>query len=341
MQIEQLISVIDAHTTGTPIRIVVSGIPRLHGKTVGEKMEYMRANFDWIRTSLLQQPRGFTSLVAAVLTEPVSEEADYGLFYMDDLTYQPMCGAGTLAVAKALVSVGMVPVKEPATEVVLETPTGLVRVSVAIENGNPGRVSLRNIPAFLYRKDLELEVPEVGHLTVDIGYGGNFFVLTDISQIQTPLIHGKIKKEQMSELRRLSRLILQEANKNIQVVHPENPAINYLDQLLYYSTKAEEDGSYLAQCIFGDAQADISPCGTGTSTRLAQKYFRGELKVGDTYRQKSVCGGVFEGKVSETAKAGDLPAIIPVVSCADIHLTGFNQLFLEKDDKLKYGFTSW
>ena len=217
MQIEQLISVIDAHTTGTPIRIVVSGIPRLHGKTVGEKMEYMRANFDWIRTSLLQQPRGFTSLVAAVLTEPVSEEADYGLFYMDDLTYQPMCGAGTLAVAKALVSVGMVPVKESATEVVLETPTGLVRVSVAIENGNPGRVSLRNIPAFLYRKDLELEVPEVGHLTVDIGYGGNFFVLTDISQIQTPLIHGEIKKEQMSELRRLSRLILQEANKNIQV----------------------------------------------------------------------------------------------------------------------------
>lgn len=336
MQVEQVITVIDAHTTGTPIRIVTGGIPRLRGRTVGDKMEYMRKHFDWIRTCLMQQPRGFTSLVGAVLTEPVSEEADYGLFYIDDLTYQPMCGAGTLAVAKSLAATGMVPVTEPETVITLETPTGIVQVSVEVKDGNAGKVFLRNIPAFLYKKDLELTVGGIGTFTADIGYGGNFFVLVDIERI-----HREIRKDRINELRELSRVILKAANEKIQVVHPENPSINYLDQLLYYSTKKEEDGSCLAQCIFGDAQADISPCGTGTSTRLAQKYFRGEIGLGETYRQKSVCGGVFEGTLAQTAMAGEIPAVIPVVSCADVHITGFNQLLIERDDKLKNGFTSW
>ena len=336
MQIEQVISVIDAHTTGTPIRIVTGGIPRLRGRTVGDKMEYMREHFDRIRTCLMQQPRGFTSLVGAVLTEPASEEADFGLFYMDDLTYQPMCGAGTLAVAKSLVATGMVPVTEPETLVTLETPTGIVRVSVEVKDGNAGKVFLKNVPAFLYQKDLELSIDGVGTFPVDIGYGGNFFVLVDIGRIQ-----AEIRQDRIRELRELSRVILKAANEKIRVVHPENPAINYLDQLLYYSTKPECDGSFLAQCIFGDAQADISPCGTGTSTRLAQKYFRGEIGLGEIYRQKSVCGGIFEGKLVETAMAGTIPAVIPVVSCADVHITGFNQLVIERKDKLKNGFTSW
>ena len=335
MQIEQIISVIDAHTTGTPIRIVTGGIPRLHGKTVSDKMEYMREHFDWIRTCLMQQPRGFTSLVGAVLTEPVSEEADYGLFYIDDLTYQPMCGAGTLAVAKALVATGMVPVTEPETQVVLETPTGVVHVRVEVKEGNAGTVSLRNVPAFLYKKDLELTVEGIGTFTVDIGFGGNFFVLVPIDRIQET-----IRKDRIGELRRKSRLILKAANDKIQVVHPENPAINYLDQLLYYSTE-ETEGSCLAQCIFGDAQADISPCGTGTSTRLAQKYFRGELDLLEPYRQRSVCGGVFEGVLVEKTMVGSFSAVIPVVSCKDVHITGINQLMIEREDKLKYGFTSW
>lgn len=336
MLVEQMITTIDAHTTGTPIRIITSGIPTLKGNSMSDKMEYMKQHYDYLRTCIMQQPRGFTSLVGAVLTEPVALEADYGLFYMDDLTYQPMCGAGTLAVAKALVSTGMVPVKEPETEVVLETPTGIVRVRVEVKNGNAGKVFLRNIPAFLYKKDLELQIESIGTFSVDIGYGGNFFVLVDIEQI-----HDEIRKERISDLRKLSRVILRAANEKIQVVHPENPDINYLDQLLYYSTKSEEDGSYLAQCIFGDAQADISPCGTGTSTRLAQKFFRGELKLGETYRQRSVCGGTFEGVLVEETKAGMLPAVIPVISCADVHITGFNQLIVEKEDKLKNGFISW
>lgn len=341
MQLEQMVSVIDAHTTGTPIRIVAGGMPRLKGDSVSDKMEYMRKHYDWVRTALMQQPRGFTSLVGAVLTEPSSPAADYGVFYMDDLTYQPMCGAGTLAVAKTLVSVGMVPVSEPETMVTLETPTGLVRVSVEVRAGMPRKVSLRNVPAFLYRKDLKLEIDEIGTITVDVGYGGNFFALVDIGQICGRGICGKILKEQMGMLRTLSRDILKEANKNIQVVHPENPAIDYMDQLLYYSAQPEEDGSFIAQCIFGDAQADISPCGTGTSTRMAQRYFRGELGLEEIYRQKSVCGGIFEGYLAETTVVGNMPAVIPVVSCEDIHITGFNRLVLERDDKLKYGFISW
>lgn len=336
MLIEQMISVIDAHTTGTPIRIITSGIPTLKGKTISDKMEDMREHYDYLRTCIMQQPRGFTSLVGAVLTEPTVEEADYGLFYIDDLTYQPMCGAGTLAVAKALVSTGMVKVTEPETQVVLETPTGIVRVAVEVTNGNAGRVSLKNIPGFLYKKDLELEIEGIGRFLVDIGFGGNFFVLVDIDSI-----HDTIRKDRIGDLRKLSRIILKAANEKVRAVHPENPLINYLDQLLYYSTKQQEDGGCLAQCIFGDAQADISPCGTGTSTRLAQKFFRGEIKLGEVYRQKSVCGGTFEAVLVEETTIGGLSAVIPVVSCSDVHITGFNQLVVEKDDKLKHGFISW
>lgn len=336
MLVEQMIHVIDAHTTGTPIRIVTSGIPTLYGESISEKMEYMRTHYDHLRTCIMQQPRGFTSLVGAILTEPVSKEADYGLFYIDDLTYQPMCGAGTLAVAKALAATGMVPVKEPETEVILETPTGIVRVAVEVKDGNAGKVFLRNVPAFLYKRDLELNIDGIGKFNVDIGYGGNFFVLVDIDEI-----HDEICKSRISALRELSRVILKAANAKIKVVHPVNPAINYLDQLLYYSTKAEEDGSYKAQCIFGDAQADISPCGTGTSTRLAQKFYRREIGLNERYRQRSICGGTFEGCLIENVMEGNLNAVIPVVSCADVHITGFNQLIVERDDNLKNGFISW
>lgn len=332
----QSVFVVDAHTTGTPIRVVTAGLPRLKGQSVGEKMEYMRNNHDWLRTCIMQQPRGFASLVGAVLTEPAAPEADYGVFYIDALTYQPMCGAGTLAVAKVLVETGMVPRVEPETRIVLETPAGLVTLFAELHNGSVCSVSLENIPAFLYARDVEIDLPDVGTIRVDIGYGGNFFVLVDMDSLSIPL-----RREHVHTLRHLSKAVLAAANARIKVAHPTKPGINYLDQVLFCQNSPEQDGGYLAQCIFGDAQADISPCGTGTSTRLAQRYFRGLLQLGAPFIQKSVCGGAFQAVGLRETTVGDMQAVVPRITCKDVHITGFNQLVVEENDGLKQGFVSW
>ena len=328
--------VVDAHTTGTPIRVVTSGIPTLRGNTVSEKMDYMRSNYDWMRKSLMRQPRGFLSLVGAVLTSPCCGEADYGLFYVDALTYQPMCGAGTLSVAQVLVETGMVKAEEPVTTIKLETPSGLVTVFVEIKDDVVRSVSLENVPAFLYERDLEIDVSGVGKLVVDIGFGGNFFTLVDIESIGK-----KIERKNINELRELSKIILAASNSAIKVEHPLNPAINYMDQLLFCDNTEDKDGTYLCQCIYGDAQADISPCGTGTSTRLAQRFARGLIKIGEPFYQKSIFGGVFEGTPLREVPVADFKGIVPKVSCSDVHITGYNHLIVEAGDKFKDGFVSW
>lgn len=332
----QSIFAVDAHTTGTPIRVITGGIPTLRGCSVGDKMEYMRENYDWLRTFVMQQPRGFLSLVGAVLTAPCSEDADYGLFYIDALTYQPMCGAGTLAVAKVLVETGMVKRVEPETVIKLETPTGIVTVYVSIKDGVVGEISLENVPAFLYRKDLILEVPTIGEMKVDIGFGGNFFTLVDLDSIGE-----KLSKDNLAHLRELSKDILAAANSAIKVQHPVKPAINYMDQLLYCNNVPNENGEYYAQCIFGDAQADISPCGTGTSTRLAQRYMRSLIEENTPFYQKSIYGGVFKAAAIREEYVGEFRGIIPRVSCSDIHITAFSHLVAEENDKFKHGFVSW
>jgi len=332
----QSVFAVDAHTTGTPIRVVISGIPPLKGTTVEEKMEFMREHYDSIRTCIMQQPRGFSSLVGAVLTEPCSPEADYGLFYIDALTYQPMCGAGTFSVAKVLLETGMITRKEPETVIKLETPSGIVTVFIEINNSNIKCISFENVPAFLYCKDLEINVQGIGNISVDIGFGGNFFTLVD-----TDTINMNISRDNINKLRKLSQAILASANETIKVQHPVNKSINYMDQLLFCNNHPNEKNEYYGQCIFGDAQADISPCGTGTSTRLAQRYFRGLIGIDETFCQKSICGGVFSGTVLRETDLQNTRAVIPRISCSDVHITGFNHLIIEEDDKLKNGFISW
>jgi len=336
MQINQSLFVVDAHTTGTPIRVITGGIPSLHGANITAKMEYMKQSYDWLRSCSMQQPRGFQSLVGAVLTEPCVPEADFGLFYIDSLGYQPMCGAGTLAVAKVVAETGMVNIVEPNTKVVFETPAGLVTVFVKIQQGMVKSVTLENIPAFLYRRDVKLEIPETGTITVDIGFGGNFFTLVDVAQVGFDISACNIQR-----MEDLSQKILFAANQVIKVQHPLNPAINYMEQLLYCQNNPEADGGYLGQCIFGDAQVDISPCGTGTSTRLAQRYAKGLIRLNEPFVHKSILGNAFCGIATREEKIGEYDAVVTRVSCSDVHITGFNHLVVEANDKLKNGFVSW
>jgi proline racemase/trans-L-3-hydroxyproline dehydratase len=179
-------------------------------------------------------------------------------------------------------------------------------------------------------------IPKIGVIKVDIGYGGNFFTIVDIDSVKKSITAGK-----MPELREMSKIILTAANERITVQHPENPDINFMDQVLFCDNTANDNGEYLCQCIFGDAQADISPCGTGTSARIAQRYFRGLLGLGEVFHQKSIYGGVFGGKaLRETTLNDGVKAVITRISCRDVHITGFNQLVIEENDALKKGFVS-
>ena len=331
----QSIFCVDAHTTGTPIRVITGGIPPLKGNSIHEKMLYMEKHHDWLRACIACPPRAPQSVVCAVLVPPCSKEADYGVFYMDAKAYQPMCGAGTLSVAKVLVETGMVERVEPITKIVLETPSGIVKAFAEIKDGEVQRLSLENAPAFLYKKDVVLNVQEIGEITVDIGFGGNFFAIVDSAQLPVQLTI-----EDRDVYRHYMRLIVAACDAQLNVRHPENPDIDYLNQVLFYKNTPDANGGYTCQCVFGDAQLDISPCGTGTCTRLAQQYSRGKIGLNEEFIQNSIWGSSFYATALEETKVGDLTAIIPKVSCSDVRITGYNQLVVERGDLHKIGLAN-
>lgn len=331
---EQLLSLfaVDAHTTGSPVRVITSGIPTLRGDTISQRMDYMQTHYDHLRNCILQPPRGCPSLMCAVLTAPTVPEADYGLFYMDAGGYQPMCGAGTLATAKILVETGMVPKTEPTTRVTFETGAGIIKVKAQKQEDGTCMMVMENAPAFLYMEGQRVEVPGVGTLDFDLVFGGNFFATIDTSQLGF-----SICPETIPHMQALMPPIVEAISKNFKIVHPLNPAIDYLNEIMFVQEEPEADGGYLAQVIFGNCQVDISPCGTGTSGRMAQRYAKGQLKQGEVFVQKQTYGGKFYGKVLQETTIGGKKAVIPQVSCSDVHITGYNHLIAEASDRLKYG----
>lgn len=334
MNLAYSIFAVDAHTTGSPIRVITGGIPTLRGDNISEKMKDMEEHYDHLRTCILQPPRGCPSLMCAVLTEPSVPDAHYGLFYMDAGGYQPMCGAGTMAVAKVLVENGMVPRTGKRTRVLFETGPGRIAVDVEDQEDGSTRIVLENAPAFLYAEDLSVAVPEIGTIRFDLVFGGNFFALVDTAQLGF-----SITPETVPRMQAYMPGIVETISRKFEVVHPVNPAINYLNEMLFIQDVPDADGGYLAQAIFGNAQVDLSPCGTGTSGRMAQRYAKGLLRQGEAFVQKQAYGGVFTGKVLRETTVGGRPAIVPQVSCRDVQITGYNHLIAESSDRLKYGFT--
>lgn len=332
MKITKTFTVVDAHTTGTPIRVITGGIPPLKGATMNDRMRYMEAHYDSIRSCLSCEPRGAEGIVCAVLTPPVSPDADYGVFYGDAKGFQPMCGAGTLSVAKVLYETGMVNKTDPVTKIRLETPTGIITAFVEADQGEVTKISFENQPAFLYKKDVILDVEGLGRLTVDIGFGGNFFVIVDESQMPV-----RLNYENRYAFRDYMLRIIEATDRQIKVVHPLHPELTDLNQVLFYRKEQDANGGYTTQCVFGDAELDISPCGTGTCTRLAQRYSRGMIGLNEVFIQNSIYGGSFYATALREVKVGDYTGIVPKVSCSDVRITGMNQWVVEDGDLHKNG----
>lgn len=328
---EYHLKTIDSHTMGESTRIVYDGFPTLAGKTMMEKKNDLIENYDFLRSALMLEPRGHRDMFGALLTEPVHEEADYGVIFMDSGGCLNMCGHGSIGTASMLVETGMVEVKEPYTDVVLDAPSGIIRTKVHVVDGEAVEVSILNVPSFLYKEDLSVTTKKWGEITFDISFGGSFFALVNAEKIGLNLEISNIQ-----EITDLGMELMETINNSFEIKHPYLD-IRTVDLVEFYSHTDNPKADMKNCVIFGDAQADRSPCGTGTSAKLAALYAKGELKAHEEFVYESITGSLFRGEVMQEVDVAGVKGIIPQIT-GSAYITGLNEWIVDEQDPLKYGF---
>lgn len=333
MKLSNLVSYVDTHAAGCPIRIITGGLPPLRGKTMLDKMLDMERNWDHLRSMTMCEPRGHRQMVGAVLTEPVSADADVGVFYIDTRGYAPMCGAGSIALARALVEMGIVPMREPITEVRMDTPTGVVRGLAEVENGLVKAVRFQNIDSFVYKTGLTT-IWNGTEITYDILYGGNFFVSVPLAPFGLTL-----EPKNADAIGALGMRLLAQINREVKVSHPRYPSITFLNDIQFKGPTREENGKtiYTNTVIFGDTQVDRSPCGTGSCARMAALYTAGQLELGEEFIHESILGSRFYGKVVAARQEGDYTFVTCQLG-GDTHIVAAGHFMADADDPMANGF---
>ena len=332
MKIARVFTSIDTHTSGQPTRTITGGIPFIPGKTIVEKMLYLKKNMDWIRTALMFEPRGHAIMSGAILTEPTAPDADIGVIFIETTGYLPMCGHDTIGLCTALVETGMVQVKEPMTTIVMDTPAGLTRVGVEVKNGKAKGVTFKNIPSFVMATDVDVKVAGIGTITMDVAYGGNVYAI-----LAAEAVDLDIRPENAGKVVELGRKIKQAVNDQVPIQHPEKAFINECTHVEFYGPPKNPAAHVQNTVFFAESGIDRSPCGTGTSAKLAVLHKKGQLKLNQEFVHESIIGGIFRARIVETTMVGSLPAVVPEVS-GTAKIMGMNQLFIDPDDSLKHGF---
>lgn len=325
---------IDTHTMGDPTRIVVGGLPHIPGNTMLEKKQSLIENFDYIRSSLILEPRGHRDMFGAILLPPTMEEADIGVVFMDTQAYLNMCGHGTIGVTTALLEQKIIEKEGDEVSIVLETPAGLVNVTAQVDkdNGKVKEVSLVNVPSFLYSTDIELDIPNFKKIKVSIAFGGSYFVFVDADKEGIDL-----DTSNASYLAELGMLIKDIANDVIKVQHPQKPEINKIDLLLFIAESKNPNVNTKNVAIFGETQVARSACGTGLSAQLAYRYFTNQLEVNTPFNTESIIETVFKGEIVGTDTIDGLEVIYPKITGDAVVITEGKHL-LNGEDPLNQGF---
>ncbi len=323
---------VDTHTMGEPTRIIIDGLPHLLGNTIMEKKKYLESNFDHIRTMAMNEPRGHRDMFGAIITSPIHEEADIGVIYMDGGGYLNMCGHGTMAVSTLLVEEKYVEVKEPFTYITLDTPAGLVKAKIKVENGKVLEVSFINVPSFVYKENLMVYMDKIGEVPVDIAFGGSFFAIVRAEDLGI-----QVNLDNIDNIMELGLRLRDKINREYKVNHPYKPEIDKVDLVEIYDKASNPMADYKNLVVFGNNQFDRSPCGTGTCAKMATLYNRGELKLGEEFVYESVTGTLFTGKILEETKIKDYNGIIPEIT-GRAFITGKGYLICNEEDPFKYGF---
>ena len=332
MKFDKLITAIDAHTEGNPERVVTGGTPLIPGKTMLEKSKYVRNNLDYLRTLLVHEPRGHSNMYAALLVPPCDERADAGVIYMEPGGYVTMCGHGTIAICTVLVETGIIEALEPETEIVLDTPAGLVRAKVAMKDGKAESVTIHNVPSFLYMADVKVDVQDVGRVMVDIAYGGNFYAILEAESVGLEIRPGHAR-----ELISSGTKIWRAVNEEIEIHHPEKPEIDCVNYVEFSAPSTNPKANMKNAVVVPPAGMDRSPCGTGTSAKMAMLHAKGELALGEKFVHESIIGSLFHGRLIQETWVGNYKAVVPTIR-GSAHITGINQFFVDPDDPFPEGF---
>jgi proline racemase len=302
------VKTVESHTEGMPTRVVLEGIGEIPGATALEKRLYFMEHMDYLRQWLMYEPRGHGAMSGAILQKSTRADADIGVVYIEVSGCLPMCGHGTIGVATVLIEKNLVPVIEPITTVRLDTPAGLVVVDVEVADGKALRVTITNVPSFLYQRDQVVQVPGYGDIQYDMAYGGNFYAIIPVERVGIPF-----ERRNGAKLLEAGLAISDAINAQNPPIHPENPEIALCHHIDFIAPGENPLHWKNAMAIY-PGWFDRSPCGTGTSALLAQMVARGEFKEGDVLINESWIGSHFEGRVKESTTVAGIPAIIPTIT---------------------------
>jgi proline racemase len=332
MRADHVFKVIDVHAGGAPSRLVYSGIPQLVGETMMEKMRYFEAHHDWIRRSLVLEPRGGSLTSAVVLMPPSRSDAHIGAFFMEAHGYLPMCGSDTLATVTALVETGQVAATGAETVVRIDTPAGLIEATAHVDGGRVTEVTFVGAPAFCVLSQQDLEVPGFGSVTVDVAYGGNFYVIADAAQFDVPL-----EALNTGPAVAVAHDLRDAVNAAFQVEHPVIPDIRGVTHVQLFTKPERASEPTRIMVIIPTGNVDRSPCGTGTTAKVATLFGRGELSLGQPFVHQSVTGARFTGRAVESTTAAAMPACRVAIT-GSAFVTADATIYVDHADVLAEGF---
>ena len=325
-------SCLDGHTAGNPVRLVIGGAPILTGASMSERRQDFLARFDWIRTGLMFEPRGHDMMSGGFLYPPTHPDADIGILFMETSGVLPMCGHGTIGMVTFGLEQGLIQPRTPG-RFKAEVPAGLIELAYEMDGGRVRWVRITNVPAYLAMEGIRVDVPDFGPLTVDIAYGGNFYAIVEPQGPYAGL--DDLGADRLIGLSRKLRLILRET---VEPVHPLNSTIRGVSHLLW-ADQPRGDGADGRNAVFyGERAIDRSPCGTGTSARLAHLHAKGRIKVGEAFVHESYIGSRFIGRVESETRVGDRAGIVPSIQGSAI-MTGMSTIWIDDEDPFHAGFT--
>ena len=324
---------IDAHTCGNPVRVVAGGGPVLQGATMNARREHFVAEYDWIRTGLMFEPRGHDVMSGSILYPPLREDTDAAILFIETSGCLPMCGHGTIGTVTVIIEEGLVTPKLPGL-LRLEVPAGIVEARYATDAaGHVTEVRITNVPSFHMFSGLSVEVPGLGELSFDVAYGGNFYAI-----IEPQERFRDMADLGAAEIQLLSPIVRRLANDKYSFQHPEYETIRGLRHVMWTGAPTVPEADARNAVFYGEKAIDRSPCGTGTSARMAQKAARGELSVGDDFIHESIIGSLFRGRVEAAAQVGPYAGIVPSIA-GQAWITGYNTIFLDDRDPFVKGFS--
>lgn len=345
MRLTNMITAVDLHACGEPGRVIVGGVRDVPGRTMFEKMKHLERHHDDIRKRMLREPRGFPAANCNLILPPTRPEADAGFVIMEQTEYPAMSGTNTICVTTALLETGMVPMREPVTELMLEAPAGLVSVRAECANGKVTNVTFRNVAAFAVHVGRTIQVPHLGPVAVDVAWGGMFYVIADAVPFGL-----KIAPDEGREIVRIGEMIKAAAQEQLPVVHPENPEIAGIT-IAQLSGAPSAPGAHRKNAVIVSTgkldwnrpatwtgAIDRSPCGTGTCAKMAALHARGELGLNRDFNHEGILGTIFTGRLVEETMVGPYLAVVPTIS-GRAWITGFAHYVVDAEDPFPEGFT--